>query len=179
MADELIDIYDELNNFTGKKLMKSEAHKTGLWHRAIHLIVYNSKGDILLQKRASDKLVYPDLWDISAAGHISSGETAENTVVREAFEEIGLNVLSENLEFVSILKINVLTDKVNNNEFAYVFLLKFDGEVSDLKFIDGEVQEIKFISLKELEKEVINNYSIFCPHGNYWLDIVNAVKKRI
>ena len=74
MGDELIDICDEANHLTGVQKMKSEAHKDGLWHRAVHIWLYNSKGEILLQWRAKNKLLYPEMWDISAAGHVSASE---------------------------------------------------------------------------------------------------------
>ena len=52
MVDELIDIFDENNNALNVQKMKSEAHKLGLWHRASHIWIYNSSGEILLQLRA-------------------------------------------------------------------------------------------------------------------------------
>lgn len=68
MGDELVDICDENNNLHGIRKTTSEAHRAGLWHRASHVWIYNSKGEILLQLRAKEKLLYPDMWDISAAG---------------------------------------------------------------------------------------------------------------
>ena len=58
MADELIDICDENNNLIDIQKMKSEAHKDGLWHRASHIWIYNSNGEILLQLRAKEKPLY-------------------------------------------------------------------------------------------------------------------------
>lgn len=69
MADELIDIFDENNNPRGIQKLKSEAHKEGIWHRAVHIWIYNLKGEILLQLRSKNKELYPDRWDVSAAGH--------------------------------------------------------------------------------------------------------------
>ena len=82
MADELIDICDESNNLTKIQKMKSYAHKAGLWHRTAHIWIYNSKGNILLQLRAKEKLLYPDMWDISAAGHVSAGEDPTTSGLR-------------------------------------------------------------------------------------------------
>jgi isopentenyl-diphosphate delta-isomerase len=70
MVDEMIKIYDENNNYINKNLMKSVAHRDGLWHRTSHICIYNSEGKILLQKRASCKELLPDMWDISVAGHV-------------------------------------------------------------------------------------------------------------
>ena len=74
MAEEFIDVVDEKNVLTGKKVKKSLAHQDGIWHRAAHIWLYNAKGEILLQLRAKDKQQYPDSWDCSAGGHVSAGE---------------------------------------------------------------------------------------------------------
>ncbi len=82
MADELIDIVDENNKLTGVRKMKSEAHKKGLWHRASHVWIYNSKNELLIQLRAKDKVTDADRWDMAAAGHVGAGEETLATAVR-------------------------------------------------------------------------------------------------
>ena len=74
--------------------MKSEAHKTGMWHTAIHCWFVRREGNnsfLLFQKRASDKVLFPDYLDITAAGHYQSGERVEDGV-REIVEELGIDV---------------------------------------------------------------------------------------
>jgi isopentenyldiphosphate isomerase len=70
MTDELIDIYDENNFSLGIKKMKSEAHRDWLWHRAVQICIYNSNYEILIQLRSKYKKIFPNLWDISVAGHV-------------------------------------------------------------------------------------------------------------
>ena len=79
MADEYIDILNDDGSDTGKIALKSEAHKKGLFHRSAHLWLYTSTGKVLVQQRAMNKDTFPGLWDISVAGHITAGETAEIT----------------------------------------------------------------------------------------------------
>lgn len=179
MADELVDIFDESNNFTGVTKMKSEAHKDGSWHRAVHCIIYNSKGKMLIQQRAKDKMLYANLWDISAAGHVGAGEEPIISCMREVEEELGLIIDIDDLKFYKINKTMISEDFINNNEFGYIFFLKFEGDINQLKMQDEEVQAIKFLSLDELEKELDINYSSFCPHGDYWFEILTEVKKRL
>jgi len=83
MADELIDIYDENDKTLNLKKMKSEAHKNGLWHRAASVCIYNSHGEFLLQLRAKDKDLFPNMWDVSAAWHISAGEDPTIAAIRK------------------------------------------------------------------------------------------------
>jgi len=179
MADELIDICDEANNPTGVQKMKSEAHKDGLWHRAVHIWLYNSKGEILLQWRAKNKLLYPDMWDISAAGHVSAGEDPITSGLREINEEIGLNVKKEDLLFFKIKKVSAFYKAIKNNEFYYVYFLKHDGDPKKLKLQKEEVQDIRFFPLNQLENELKKNPSKYVPHGNYWSEVITEVRRKL
>ncbi len=180
MADELIDIVDEDNNLTGIQKMKSEAHSDGSWHRTAHIWIYNSVGELLLQLRAKDKDSYPDKWDISAAGHIGSGEDIETGTLREVEEELGLSINKDNLEFLSVEK-HGSSRKTGfiNNEFVYVYLLRFDGDLSEITLQEEELQEAKFVSLGYLEDELKNNTDRYVPHGEYWHEIIDAVRNKI
>jgi len=177
MADELVDIFDENNNFTNVRKMKSEAHSDGSWHRAVHVVIYNSKGEMLLQLRAKDKLQYPNLWDISAAGHVAAGEEPIVSCLREMEEEIGLNVSAEDLQFHKIEKCYGELEK--NNEFGYIYFLKFDGDIDGFQFKDGEVQKVEFVSIDKLEEDLKSDYRRFCPHGEYWFNVITEVRKRL
>lgn len=177
MADELIDIFDKDNNSTGCQKMKSEAHRLGLWHRTAHVWIYNDHGELLLQKRASNKALWPDVWDISAAGHIGAGETEIIGALREIKEELGLTVEPEDLLLIKIQKGTIIYKDINNCEFYYIFLLKFNGSIKDLKMQSEEVQDIKFISFEDLNKDLVKNPEIYFPHGTYWLEIIDYIKK--
>jgi isopentenyl-diphosphate delta-isomerase len=178
MVDELIDICDESNNLLNIQKTKKEAHRNGLWHRATHIWIYNSKGEILLQLRSKEKSLYPDAWDISVAGHISAGEDPLTSALREIKEEIGLNVKSEDLELFKVRKVMIVYNKLKNNEFNYVYFLKFDGDIKKLKLQKGEVQEIRFFTPKELENEIIKKPDKYAPHLDYVLEIINEIKRR-
>jgi isopentenyl-diphosphate Delta-isomerase len=179
MADELIDICNENNELLGIKKMKSEAHKNGLWHRASHIWLYNSDGEILLQLRAKEKLLHPDMWDISAAGHISAGEDPITSGLREVEEEIGLKLKKEDLDFFMIRKHKAIFRDIKNNEFYYVYFFKFDGDISQLKLQDEEVQKIQFLPIDKIEEELKTNPDRYVPHGNYWFEVLNEVKRRV
>lgn len=179
MADELIDIYDENNEPTGEKQMKSEAHRLGLWHRVAHVWIYNQKGEILLQLRAKDKLLYPNMWDISAAGHISAGEDAIVSAVRETQEEIGLEISLNDLKFFKIKKHSAIYQNIKNNEFFYIYFLQYDDSINILKKQEEEVADLKFLSLIEVEEGLKNSPDDFAPHGDYWPEIISQVKKLI
>lgn len=179
MADELIDICDENNNLLNIQKMKSEAHKNGLWHRASHIWIYNSKGEVLLQLRAKEKLLYPDMWDVSAAGHVGAGEDPIISGLREVEEEIGLKPKEENLNFWMIRKVKAIFREIINNEFYYVYFFKFDGDIAQLKLQKEEVQKIQFFPIDKVEEDLKINPDKYVPHGNYWFEVLAEIKNKL
>ncbi len=180
MADELIDICDENNNLLGIRKMKSEAHRTGLWHRAAHIWVYNSKGEILTQLRAKTKDLFPNMWDVSAAGHVSAGEEPIASVLREIEEEIGISVKKEDVDFFKIIKWQGVFKKIINNEFYYVYFFRYDRNITDLELQKEEVETIKFVPITEIEKGLKNHPEKYTPNGdNYWFEAIGEVKRKL
>jgi isopentenyldiphosphate isomerase len=91
MAEEIIDIVNERDEVIDRK-PRREVHARGLWHRAVHVLVFNARGEIFLQKRSMKKDTAAGLWDSSSSGHVDSGEDYDACAVRELREEIGLSV---------------------------------------------------------------------------------------
>jgi len=89
MAVEIFDVVNERDEVIGQQT-RSEVHRLGLMHRAVHVLVFNSRGQVFLQKRSMSKDRQPGLWDSSASGHLDSGEAYDDCAVRELGEEIGL-----------------------------------------------------------------------------------------
>jgi isopentenyldiphosphate isomerase len=91
MSEEIFDVVNERDEVIGKR-PRSEVHRLGLMHRATHVLVFNKRGQIFLQKRSMKKDRQPGLWDSSASGHVDSGEDYDACAVRELREEIGLEI---------------------------------------------------------------------------------------
>jgi isopentenyl-diphosphate delta-isomerase type 1 len=87
---EELEIVDESNRVIGVR-ERAEIHRQGLWHRSVHIFIFNSRGEIYLQKRSPRKDQYPDHWDSSAAGHLIPGESPEIAAHRELGEELGID----------------------------------------------------------------------------------------
>ena len=90
-AEEIFDIVNERDEVIGRK-PRSEVHARGLLHRAVHVLVFNARGEFFLQKRSMNKDRQPGVWDSSCSGHVDSGEDYDQTAVRELREEIGLSL---------------------------------------------------------------------------------------
>src|ERR1700756_3847872 len=90
-ADEIFDVVNDRDEVIGQNT-RSEVHRLGLRHRAVHVLVFNRRGELFLQKRSLKKDTFPGTWDSSASGHLDSGEDYDACAVRELREELGWNV---------------------------------------------------------------------------------------
>jgi len=91
MSEEFFDVVNEHDEVVGRA-PRREVHARDLLHRAIHVLVYNARGEVFLQKRSLTKDTAPGLWDSSTSGHVDAGEDYDASAVRELREEIGLMV---------------------------------------------------------------------------------------
>lgn len=161
---EYLDICDSEGDMTGEKSTKKEAHDNGLWHKAVHVWIVNSKNEVLIQRRASFIDNYPNMWDISAAGHVSAGEDSITSALRETQEELGLQI--ELKDFIQIGELKQMTAREGyiNNEINPVYVIKKDLDISQVKLQEEEVAEVKFISVLELKTLIDNQDPTFVPH---------------
>lgn len=93
MSEEIFDVVNDRDEVIDAR-PRSEVHRLKLLHRAVHVLVFNSRGEIFLQKRSMLKDCFPGTWDSSASGHLDRGESYDACAVRELAEEIGLKVAS-------------------------------------------------------------------------------------
>src|SRR5271155_6084547 len=91
MSEEIFDIVNEQDEVIGQ-MPRPQVHREGRKHRAVHVLVFNARGEIFLQKRSMTKDTFPGAWDSSASGHVDSGEDYDACAVRELSEELGLKV---------------------------------------------------------------------------------------
>ena len=96
MNNEILDVVDD-NDQVIDCLPRYQIHAAGLRHRAVHILVFNQTGEFFLQKRSMKKDLNKGLWDTSAAGHVDAGEDYLSTAIREAKEELGVE-LKNNLQ---------------------------------------------------------------------------------
>jgi len=179
----LIDVIDENGNLTGAAKTKPEIHEQGLWHRAAHIWIYNSNGEVLLQLRSKDKDSHPGLWGGSASGHLDSGETPEQAAVREMREEISLSVSPDQLKLVGTIKESTSIPEKGwyNNEIDYIYLFKFDGDVGSLSMDDGEVEKLEFVPIDKFEQEINDAETCkkYVPAGDYYQMIINKIRENL
>ena len=121
MSEEIFDVVNERDEVIGHR-PRSEVHRLGLRHRATHVLVFNARGQVFLQKRSQLKDRQPGLWDSSASGHLNCGEDYDACAVRELREEIGL-CLSEPPRRLFKLPASVETDQ----EHVWIYRCEAEG----------------------------------------------------
>lgn len=89
-TEEIFDVVDENDNVIGQA-SRQEVHARRLLHRAVHVFLFNSRGELLLQMRSANKDEHPLTYTSSCSGHLDAGETYDAAVVRELREELGLD----------------------------------------------------------------------------------------
>ena len=88
---ELWDCYDINRQLTGGELVRGKTLSEGCFHTVIHVCVFNSKGEMLIQQRQPFKKGWSNLWDVSCGGSILKGETSQMGAHRELLEELGID----------------------------------------------------------------------------------------
>ena len=121
MSEEIFDVVNERDEVVGRR-PRAEVHRLGLLHRAVHVLVFNRRGQIFLQQRSRTKDRQPGLWDSSTSGHVDSGETYDTAAERELLEEIGLKPAKKPRRLFK-LEACVETDQ----EFVWVYRCDADG----------------------------------------------------
>jgi 16S rRNA (adenine1518-N6/adenine1519-N6)-dimethyltransferase len=122
---ELFPVVDE-NDRIRRYASRSEVHGNNLLHRAVHILIFSPPGDVYLQQRSRWKDRRPLKWDSSAAGHVTAGETYDETARRELKEELGVDVP---LQRISKITASSRTD----HEFIWVYRGVINGELSPNK----------------------------------------------
>lgn len=162
--EEIVDVYNpETFEKTGEQVLKNIAHRNGIWHSSVHLIVVNeSKIKTLFQQRASNKDLYPNMWDIAVGGHISAGESDILAVKRELQEELGLNPGKYNIKFVKRYKEELNNNGINNKEIVSLYLMYANIDLTNIILQTEEVQNAKWITKEEME--LLINSNMVIPH---------------
>ena len=150
---ELIDILDENGIKTGNTSTIKELHKSGKWHKVVGIIIYDFNKKLLMQQRALNEISDPGKWDISAAGHVNSGETEIEAVKRELSEEIGLNLKENQIELFMSYKKEVNNKTVNKKHLEDIYIAQIDAEsINEFTIQNEEVEQVKWFSINELKE---------------------------
>lgn len=153
MSEEVFPLVDKNGNIIGQATRSYCHGGSMLLHPVVHLHVFNTKGELYLQKRSSKKEIFPNLWDSSVGGHIDLGETPEIAVMREALEELGLTAFTPHFILKHIIETHF------EKELTYCYYTISDRKLRPDK---DEVSDGRFWTIDEVNDTL--NKGIFTPN---------------
>ena len=125
MIDEIFDIVDRQDRVISQALRQA-VHAGKLRHRAVHILIFNRNGELLVQKRSATKDTFPGCFDSSASGHLSTGEDYDTAAYRELREELDLNLPAGAIR--KCFKIAACAD--TGQEFVWVYTGLSDAPIT-------------------------------------------------
>jgi isopentenyldiphosphate isomerase len=152
-ATEYFPIVSEDGVVIGRATRKECHSGTFLLHPVVHLHVFNSQGELYLQKRAMDKDIQPGKWDTSVGGHVDYGEEIEDALRREVSEELAITDFKPTF----LKRYKFVSDR--EAEMVHSYYTVYDG---DILADPGEISEGKFWNLKEIENQL--GKDVFTPN---------------
>ena len=145
---EIFPIVDEEGTVLGRAT-RGECHNgSKLLHPVVHLHVFNTQGDVYLQKRPEWKDIQPGKWDTAVGGHIDYGETPEEALRREVREELGMTDYTS--EFIS----KYVFESQREKELVYVHCTTYDGTIQPSR---NELDGGRFWTMDEIRKAIGKN----------------------
>lgn len=149
---ELFPVVDEQGNITGSAT-RGECHNgSKLLHPVVHLHVFNSQGQLYLQKRPEWKDIQPGKWDTAVGGHVDLGESVEQALQREAREELGIE------DFTPQPITHYVFESARERELVFTFRTVYDGPIRP----SDELDDGRFWSIDEIKQNI--GRGIFTPN---------------
>lgn len=147
--EEIFDVYTREGKFIGSQ-PKSVCHSenAGVYHKPVWIYIINSNNEILVQRRASTKKRFPNLWGMSSGGHVNSGEQIIDGAIRETEEELGIKTKKEDY--------NLVSEYIDDSawEIAQLYIAHLDFNIEDTILQKEEVSEVRWFSFDEFKKLV-------------------------
>ena len=157
---EIIDLYTIDRLPTGETCVRGEKHPAERYRMVVHVCVFNSRGEMLIQHRKDDIVRWPGYWDVSVGGGASAGDTSRAAAHRETLEELGLDI--DFNERRPVLTINF----ADGFDDFYAVLMDVDPEALHLQ--EDEVAEVRWAEQAEIEAMIAEG--TFIPYQKGLLD---------
>lgn len=165
---EYVDLFDKNRQPLNKKAIKYTPLNEGEYQVIVHVCIFNSKGEMLIQKRASDKIDWPNMWDISSGGGVMAGEASEHAAERELYEELGIQIsLKEERPYFTVHYPKGFDD---------YYLIDLDLPIEAFKIPLDEVLGIRWASLSDIKKMMEDG--LFIKYNPGFIDLLFSMKNN-
>lgn len=156
------DIYDKDRNKINMVVNSDETLKDNQYRLVVHVCIFNSDNEMLIQRRHPSKSLYPDLWDVTVSGSVKTNEDTRKAGEREVLEELGCRIdLSDTRTSITF----------NFDQgFDDFYLIKKDLNLADLTLKTNEVTEVKWAKKYEIIKLIEED--LFVPYHKSVIELL-------
>ena len=145
---ELWDLYTENRELTGKEHIRGEKLPENLYHMVVHVWIRNNKGEYLISQRSANRPTFPLMWEC-VGGSVLKGESSIDGAIREAKEEVGVELLPDNGKLI-FSKNRKIIDGKRFNDILDVWLFQYDGDVTLINATTDEVKQIVWMDKNQI-----------------------------
>ncbi|MGY5141720.1 MAG: isopentenyl-diphosphate Delta-isomerase [Nitrosopumilus sp.] len=175
MVEEFVILVDSNDKPVGRE-EKVKCHlPNGKLHRAFTALIFDNDGNLMLTKRAKEKMLWPGDWDGTFASHPRESETYVSSAERRMPEELGIE---SKVDYLNKFEYHVPYKDIGSENEVCGTLMGIIEHTTEVKKIEGEIDEIKWISSKKLQEEMKNAPEIFCPWMLIALVLLDKSKKE-
>lgn len=136
---EIWDLYTEDRELTGKEHIRGEKLPENLYHLVVHVWIRNNKGEYLISQRSANRPTFPLMWEC-VGGSVLKGESSIQGAIREAKEEVGVDLSPDNGKMF-FSKVRKIIDGKRFNDIVDVWLFQYDGDVTLNNATTDEVEQ--------------------------------------
>lgn len=163
---ELWDLYDRDLRKTGETLERGKPVPEGRYHMVVHVLIFNSKGQMLIQQRQTFKDGWPNRWDLSVGGSAVAGDCSHTAAEREAREELGLNLSLDRPKLTVHFSVG----------FDDIYTVTQDLDPATLTLQESEVQAARWADEEEIHQMIDDGR--FIPFHHSLITLLFALRDR-
>ena len=165
---ELWDLYDRDRQLLGRTMARGEKQPEGTCHLVVHICLFNSRGEMLIQQRQSFKSGWSNFWDLTVGGSAVAGESSRTAAEREVREELGLSL--------SLKGVRPALTVHFDQGFDDVYVLEREVDPAGLTLQSEEVQAVRWASLPEIMEMV--RAGAFIPYHESLLELLFILRNH-
>ena len=177
------EVLDDQGHKTGELLERKIVHDRELWHEVVNVWIIDSKGQVLLQLRAPEVDICPNVWDVAVGTHVRPTEEPMTAAKRCLRSELGIEIVADNLKHLfNIQAANPIGNGKKHKVLGHVFLLKYDLDLADVTLDSKKITKLVWKPLTAAMAEVgsTDTASQYFPReGTYYPQVFEALQAEM